>query len=359
MSQGKKILLYSTAFIVGIFFFFTGIAESKSFLAPVITAIIIAILILPLSNIMEKAGMGRGIASFLTTIVLLLFSLGFFWLISFEVKSFVKDWPEIKETMAPKLEDLKSYIFEHTPFSEDDLDQSTGGEGIPFMGSAQEMGAMAFGFFNKTLGFLGTYFLVLIYIFFLLNYRKKFKNFIILLFQEDKKKEVNTVIGKSGTVVQQYLVGRLILMLFLAILYSIGLGFSGVDNFILVSLIAAFLTIIPVVGNIIGFSMAMALSYLTTGETSSLIGVIITFSVAQLLEDYVLQPFIIGDKVDLHPFFVILVVILGSALWGVIGMILAIPIMAIITIISLNVPALYPFGYLFSKNGSKKKKSKD
>lgn len=347
--------MYSAAFIVGIFFLFTGIAESKSFLAPLITAIILAVLILPLSNIMEKGGMGRGISSFLTTIVLFIFSLGFFWLISFEVTSFVKDWPEIKETMSPKLEDFKSYVFEHTPFTEDDLDKSAGGEGIPFMGSAREMGAMAFGFFNKTLGFLGTYFLVFIYIFFLLNYRRKFKNFIVLLFKEDKKKEVNKVIGKSGKVVQQYLVGRLILMLFLAIVYSIGLGFSGVDNFILVSLIAAFLTLIPVVGNIVGFSLAMALSYLTTGETSALIGIIITFSIAQLLEDYVLQPFIIGDKVDLHPFFVILVVILGSALWGIIGMILAIPIMAIITIISLNVPALYPFGYLFSKNGAKKK----
>ena len=143
--------------------------------------------------------------------------------------------------------------------------------------------------------------------------------------------------------------GTSLLMLFLAIVYSIGLGITGVNNFILVSLIAAFLTLIPVVGNIIGFSLALVLGYLTTGETSALIGIIITFSIAQLLENYVLQPFVIGDKVDLHPFFVILAVILGGAIWGIIGMILAIPVMAIVTIISLNVPALSPFGFLFSK----------
>ena len=106
-------------------------------------------------------------------------------------------------------------------------------------------------------------------------------------------------------------------MLFLAIVYSIGLGFSGVDNFILVSIIAALLILIPELGNIISLAIAMALGYLTTGETSDLIGIIITFSIAQLLESYVLQPFIRKDKVDLHPFFVILVVILGSAVWGV------------------------------------------
>ncbi len=355
MSQGKKILFYSAILFVGLFFLFTGLVEAKGFLAPMVTAIILAILSLPLAKFMEKSGMGRGFASFLTTLALLLFSLGFFWLISFQIRSFVQDWPEIKETMAPKLEDFKSYVFEHTPLTKEDLNKSTKGDAIPFIGSAEETGAVAFGFFSKTLAFLGTYFLVFIYIFFLLNYRKKFKDFIVMLFHDDKKKEVRKVVSESGTVVQQYLVGRLLLMLFLAIVYSIGLGFSGVDNFILVSLIAAFLTLIPVVGNIVGFTLAMALSYLTTGETSALIGIIITFSVAQLLEDYVLQPFIIGDKVDLHPFFVIIVVMLGSAIWGVIGMILAIPIMAIITIVSLHVPALYPFGYLFSKKGSKKK----
>lgn len=355
MSQGKRILLYSASLFVGLFFLFTGVVEAKGFLAPLLTAIILALLALPLSKIMEKSGIGRGFASFLTTFVLLLFSLGFIWLISFQIRSFVADWPEIKETMTPKLEDFKSYVFEHTPLTENDLDKSMEGEAIPFIGSAGETGTMALGFFSKTLGFLGTYFLVFIYIFFLLNYRTKFKNFIVMFFRENKKKEVKEVVDKSGTVVQQYLVGRLLLMLFLAIVYSIGLGISGVDNFILVSLIAAFLTLIPVVGNIVGFTLAMALSYLSTGDTSALIGIIITFSIAQLLEDYVLQPFIIGDKVDLHPFFVILVVIMGSALWGVIGMILAIPIMAIITIISLHVPALHPFGYLFSKKGKQKK----
>ena len=358
MSQGKKILFYSSIIIVGTYFLFTGIVEAKVFLAPLLTAIILALLSLPLSRLLEKTGLGRGIASFITTFAILLFSLLFIWLLSFQVRSFIDDWPEIKETMKPKLEDFKTYVFDHTPLTEDDLNTSGGEKGFPFIGSPRKTGAMAFGFFSQTLGFMGTYLLVFIYIFFLLAYRTKFKNFIVMLFPEEKKKEVEGVVEKSGTVVQQYLVGRLLLMLFLAIVYSIGLGFTGVDNFILVSIIAAFLTLIPVVGNIIGFAMAMALGYLTTGETSALIGIIITFSVAQLLEDYVLQPFIIGNKVDLHPFFVILVVILGSALWGVVGMILAIPVMAIITIISLNVPALYPFGYLFSKKDQKKSKNK-
>lgn len=355
MSQGKKILFYSTLVFVGGYFLFTGLVEAKGFLAPLLTGIILSLVVLPLSRKMEKVGIGRGITSLLSTFIIFLFSLGLMWLISFQLKSFIDDWPEIKETMKPKVEQLKSFVMEQTPLTKEDMDVSGEDEEFSWLGAVPDKSGKALGFFSQAFGFLGNYLLVFIYVFFLLNYREKFKNFIVMLFRDEKKEEIKAVVGKSGTVVQEYLVGTLLLMLFLAIVYSIGLGFSGIDNFILVSIIAAFLTFIPVVGNIIGFSLALVLGYLTTGETSALIGIIITFSVAQMLENYVLQPFIIGDKVDLHPFFVILVVILGGATWGIIGMILAIPIMAIVTIISLNVPALSPFGFLFSKKDHDKK----
>lgn len=349
MSQGKKILLYSTLVLVGGYFLFTGLVEAKGFLAPLLTGIILSLVVLPISRKMEKAGIGRAITSFLSTFLIFLFSLGLMWLISFQVKNFIDDWPEIKETMKPKVEQLKSFVIEQTPLSEEDTDVSGEDQEFSLIEAVPDKSGKAIGFFSQAFSFLGNYLLVFIYVFFLLNYREKFKSFIVLLFPDEKKKEIKTVVGKSGTVVQEYLVGTLLLMLFLAIVYSIGLGLTGIDNFILVSIIAAFLTLIPVVGNIIGFSLALVLGYLTTGETSALIGIIITFSIAQMLENYVLQPFIIGDKVDLHPFFVILAVILGGAIWGIIGMILAIPVMAIVTIISLKVPALFPFGFLFSK----------
>ncbi|PAM93509.1 AI-2E family transporter, partial [Flavobacterium sp. IR1] len=116
------------------------------------------------------------------------------------------------------------------------------------------------------------------------------------------------------------MLGKLILIGLLAVVYYIGLGISGVSNFILVSIIEALLTLIPYFGNIIGLSLAMAFGYLTSGELGVLIGVLITFTVSQFLESYVLQPYVVGDKVDLHPFTVIVVVVLGGALWGVIGM---------------------------------------
>lgn len=346
MSKGKKILFYSTLIIVGFYFLFLGLAKAKGFLAPLITAFILSLIVLPLSQKMEKKGIKRTYSSLLNAFLLFLISLGFAALVSLQIKSFVDDWSQIKNTMEPKVEQLKSFVFEHTPLTKEDLERYYSSQKSG--GGTSNQGQKAFTFFSSVIGFFGTFLLTFIYVFFILNYRRRFKVFLLRLFPDEKKQEVKEIIPKTAKVTQDYLLGKLILMGLLAILYSIGLGISGVNNFILIGIIAALLTLIPYIGNIIGFGMAMAFGYLTSGETGVLIGIILTFSLAQFFESYVLEPYLIGDKVDVHPFIVILVVIIGNALWGVLGMILAIPIMAIITVILLHVPPLRPFGFLFS-----------
>lgn len=404
MSSGKKILFYSTLFIVTIYFLFLGLFEAKGFLIPITTAVILALVILPLGQALERKGVNRGFSSFLSTFSLFLISLAFMALVSFQIQSFVSKWPQIKETMKPKVEQAKTYIFQHTPLQKTDLQNS--GKNLPFMednsnsqnpnskatnsndqgnqnaagpgssssgsnstasqasqngstaqaggGSITSKGKKAFNFLIKTVGFIGSFLLVFIYIFFLLTYRKRFKEFLLRLFPKEKNGEVKQIIHKSATVTQQYLVGKLMLSGVLAVLYSIGLGISGVSNFILISLIAALLNILPYIGNIIGLILALAFGYLTSGDTGVLIGILITFSVAQFVESYFLEPYLVGDKVHLHPFMVILVVVMGGALWGIMGMLLAIPILAIITIVFLHIPPLHPFGFLFSRKSKNK-----
>ena len=372
MANGKQILYYSTLVVVFLFFLFLGLFKAKGFLIPFVTAIILALVILPLAQKLEGWKMNRGFSSFLSTFLLFLTALGFLALVSFQVQSFAGKWPEIKETMKPKVEQVKSFLFEHTSMQASDLQDS--GRNLPFMqekssagnpkrqGTSQaksgdssitQKGQKALSFLIKTVGFIGSFLLVFIYIFFLLTYRKRFKEFLLRLFPKEKNDEVKHIIHKSAQVTQQYLVGKLMLSGVLAVLYSIGLGVTGVTNFILISLIAALLNILPYIGNLIGLTLALAFGYFTSGETSVLIGILITFSVAQFVESYFLEPYLVGDKVDLHPFMVILVVVLGGSIWGIMGMLLAIPILAIITIIMLHIPPLHPLGFFFSKKSPK------
>lgn len=344
-NRGKEIVVYTTLFIIGAYFLFMGLARTKGLLAPLVIGVILALVVLPLAQRMERKGMKRGYASIINTFLIFLLSVGFFALISFQIKSFVDDWPQIKEQMTPRIEQLKAFALEHTPLKEGDLESSEASVSTLLSGGG---GQTAMNVVSAIFGFFANYLLTFIYIFFLLTYRRRFKEFIESLFPEEKRQRVREVIYESANVVQQYLIGKLILMGLLAVLYSIGLGISGVSNFILVGLIAAVLSLIPYIGNVIGFLLALSLGFLTSGETGVLIGIGITFFITQFVESYVFQPYIVGDKVDVHPFFVILVVIIGNAIWGIAGMILAIPLIGMLTIIFLHVKVLHPYGFLLS-----------
>jgi len=247
--------------------------------------------------------------------------------------------------MTPKIERVKEFALQHTPLNEKDIQETLNKSSI----SDLNLKNRVMSFMSGLTSFMANYLLTFVYVFFLLNYRRIFKDFLLRIFPDDKRKNVKTIIDKSASVAPQYLIGKLMLMGLLAVLYSIGLGISGVNNFILVSVIAAILTLIPYIGNIVGFTMAVVFGFLTSGETTVLIGIALTFTLTQFVESYVLQPYLIGEKVDVHPFFVVVSVIVGNMVWGIIGMILAIPIMGIITVILLNIKNLKPMGILLSK----------
>jgi len=344
MFTRKNLLFYLTAFVLTTYFLFLGLTKAKGFFTPLITGVILSLIVLPLSRKMESK-MNRSIASVLNSVFLFLVSIGLMSIISLQIRSFSEDWPKIEETMTPKIERVKEFALQHTPLNEKDIQETLNKSSI----SDLNLKNRVMSFMSGLTSFMANYLLTFVYVFFLLNYRRIFKDFLLRIFPDDKRKNVKTIIDKSASVAPQYLIGKLMLMGLLAVLYSIGLGISGVNNFILVSVIAAVLTLIPYIGNIVGFAMAVVFGFLTSGETTVLIGIALTFTLTQFVESYVLQPYLIGEKVDVHPFFVVVSVIVGNMVWGIIGMILAIPIMGIITVILLNIKNLKPLGILLSK----------
>lgn len=360
----NSILLNFTLLVIGLFFFIYGIIEAKEFLAPLVLAMVLALVTFPLANKLESLGLKPILATIFNVFLLLLFSVLFALVISWQMKIIVDDWDEIKESMAPKIEKVESYLLKHTPLEKEDLEESKSNMGMGEEGEEEEksendgeenkgVAKQAVGVLGGAAGFLTDFLITFVYIFFFIQYRKMFKKFILKLFAPEKQQEVKTIISKSASVVRHYLVGRLLLMVVLFVLYALGLWISGVENFIVVSIIAAILSLIPFVGNLLGYLLAMVMGIFSGGDMSILIGVTITFIVIQFLETYILQPLVLGDKLNVHPFFIILSVILGNAVWGIMGMVLAIPIFAIISVLSRNIPVFDAFGYLFSSEDEK------
>lgn len=393
-NRARTILTYFTVLVVGLFFFFFGLAKAKPFLAPLAVAVLLAMVILPVARWFERKGVKRGWASLFSSLLILLFFVTLAGLLSFEVKSFIEDWPKVKQQVEPKLTQLQQFIKEKTGIpvqnqtqrvslqlsggsmsgtggssgsaganaqqnQQQGQGQATSGAQQSQQGQAQSgaqsqqsggsMLSSAGSFIMKFLGFLGTALLTLIYVFFFLLYRSKFRKSIVKWVPEEKRPETDNVITDATHVSQNYLLGKLTLCVLIAVLYAIGLSIAGIKHAILISVLAAVLTLIPYLGNIIGFGLAMAMALFSGGSSTALIGVIVTFGVTQFLETYTLEPYVVGGKVNLNPILTIIVVVLGYEVWGVIGMLIAIPALGIFKVIFDHVPALNPLGYLLGQ----------
>lgn len=330
------------------FLVFGGMYFASSFLIPLAFAGILAMLMTPISAKMEAKGMNKALASFVCILILLLLVGGIGVLLSTQITNFAEDLPQIERQINDQLRSIQLYVQETFGVSPEEqkkaVKDGSGSGGV---------GSMVVGFLNAFTSIMANSLLVLVYMFLLLFYRTRFPKFIMKVVNEDEKEQTREIISESSQVAQQYLIGRGILILILAILYSIGMSIIGLDNAIFLSLIAALLSIIPYVGNILGFFLLMLMA-LAQGEGSTMyISILIVFSLVQFIESYLLEPYVVGAEVDIHPFFTVVIIIVGELIWGVAGMILAIPLLAIVKIIFSHIDSLEPYAYLIGDTRDK------
>lgn len=326
------------------FLIFGGLYLASAFLIPLAFAGILAMLMSPLCKKLEARGFNKAIASFTCILLLLLVFTGIGTLLSTQIVSFTEDLPQIEKHINEQVTSAQHFVQETFGVSPEEQEQAVKD------GSSSEngggVGSVVVSFINSLTGILANSLLVLVYMFLLLYYRSRFPNFVFKVVSEENKERARRIINESSQVAQQYLIGRGILILILAVLYSIGLVILNLDNAILLSLIAALLSIIPYIGNIFGFALLMFMALAQGGGSGMYLGITIVFSVVQFIESYLLEPFIVGTEVDIHPFFTIVIIIIGELIWGVAGMILAIPILGIIKIIFSHIDYMEPYAYL-------------
>ncbi len=382
----REIFVVAFLLITITYFLVEGMIGAQSFFAPLLVASLLAMIFLPLAGKLERAGFNRGWAALVSVLVGLSFFVGLFFLVSMQVQRISSDWPQIKQRLEPQVEQLQYWVYQKTGLNaveqkevikdnlpgggEDEKEKqdtsavdstpsppvtstasgnSTSGSSSGESSSSKSIFKMVGTYVLGFLGFVGTALLTGVYLFFILLYRSKIKKSILRFFSADKKDEAEVVIRSSVELSQSYLIGRFILIFILAVLYAIGLSISGVKHAILISIIAAVLSIVPYVGNIVGYVLAMAMAAFSGASVMAFVGVTVTFGVAQFVESYMLEPYVVGHKVNLNPLATIVVVVLGGAIWGIIGMIIFIPLIGILKIACDHIPVLHPLGYLLGE----------
>lgn len=127
--------------------------------------------------------------------------------------------------------------------------------------------------------------------------------------------------------------GQFLVMLGLGVVYSIGLSLVGLELALLIGLMAGLISFVPYLGFAVGIIAASIAAVMQFGEFMPLLGVFAVFATGQLLESFVLTPWLLGDRIGLHPLAVIFSVLAGGQLFGFVGVLLALPIAAVIMVV--------------------------
>lgn len=149
-------------------------------------------------------------------------------------------------------------------------------------------------------------------------------------------KQRDMVVGlakETDEVLGAFLRGQLLVMLALSIIYSVGLGLVGLKFAIAIGVVSGLVSFVPYLGFVFGIALASLTVVLEPEPLWRLVGVVATFSIAQVLEGSVLTPKLVGDRIGLHPVLIIFAVAAGGQLFGFFGILLALPAASVLSVL--------------------------
>lgn len=343
MSDSLKRLSITALSLIIITIILLSMVFGKNLLAPIAIAALLAMLLTPIMEKLMSWKVPRVLAAILSLMIIVLFIAGVFSLVSVQVYSFIDNFDELKSSADQRIDDLMNYLQSKSNFSRQEI-ETAADDGVNEMLTTVKN--KAGGIFSATTQGMTNFFLSFIYTLLFLLYHKRIKRAFVKFAAKDKQDEAEETLDKISKVAPQYLFGKLMLITFLAITYSVGLSLIGVKYGALLGIIAAFLSIIPYIGNLTGGLMPMVMVLITTQETWPILAIMGLFAGAQFIESYFLEPLIVGGKVSINPMASIIGVVVAGGIWGIPGMIIAIPYMGIIKILCDQVDRLEPVSIL-------------
>ena len=330
--------------IILVIFVFTLIV-AQNILVPLAFAIFLAFMAKPICTWFEAGIRSRVLSILLCFFVLIIPVALVLTLFSFQSVEVFSDLGGISERLRSGLDSILTWGFDRFNVS-----RSAGTEWIQ-----QNLGGAVEGPLDIITSGLGTsttvlanLFLTFIYTFLILLYRTSFKNFFLSQFPPTKRNVGQEFIEEVQEVTQQYLYGLGLVMIILGILNSAGLWLIGVEYALFWGFLAAFLAVIPYVGTFIGGLLPFLYSMVTAETWWQPLAVIVLFATVQAVEGNVITPKVVGSSVRVNPLAAILGLFIGGAIWGISGLVLAIPVVAILRVTFDNIDATKPLALLMS-----------
>jgi len=344
----KSVLFKWVLVLLLLFLTFSLLIYAKIILLPLTLAGLLAVLFTPVCNWMEKKGVSRALASLFCVILFILFLAIVIYFFIWQIGDITRDITAIERNVSEKLHELQLFLYRAFGITPDNQKKLLEGKN-------------ADGFSNIVTSFMGSFIFIvtnfiimLVYIFMLLYSRRHLKIFILKLVPETQKEKTEHIITQSSKATQHYLLGFALLVMLLWTMYSISFSIIGVKNAFFFAGLCGLLEVIPFIGSLTGITLTVLMVISQGGDGGMILTVLIVYVIIQSTQFYIIQPLLLGGEVDINPLVAIFVLITGEIVWGLGGMILAIPLTGIAKIIFDNVEELHPYGYLLGKHSERR-----
>ena len=320
---------------------------SKPVLMPLAIAGMFALVFMPLCRWLEKKGWPTVVSALFCGLIFALILAAILIFIVWHVQHIAADFSDIRQHFTGYLHGFRQYL--HDRFGMDTLKKDSPLP-IPVQPNNDGITRIAASLMGIVLSFAIDLLLILVYLIMLLCLRHEIRLFILRAFSKESTGKMEIVLTQSVKVVQQYLWGLAIVIGCLWIMYSIGFTLVGVHTPIFFAILCGILEIIPFVGNITGSTLTCLMALSQGGGFRMVLGVILTYMLIQGIQFYIISPLVMRTQVSIHPLFTIVILFAGDLVWGISGMILAIPALGIVKIVCDHMENLQPLGRLLGEN---------
>ena len=337
--------LKASVILLGLTLLFNSLYVLKDILVPIAFAMLIAILLNPVVNKLICWKVPKVLAILLALLAAVLITAGIVIFISSQLASFSELAPQLQQRGTEILKQITGWIQE--TFNVPEARQ------IKKLNEALQSGQAYIGqTLSTVMGIIGVVVLLPIYTFLILYYKPLFLSFFYEIFGHRHVEKVTDVLNETKVAVQKYIQGLLIETLIVAVMNAAALLLLGVKYAVLIGIIGALLNLIPYIGGLVAIALPVMMSVVTgsdAGFTTPIL-IIAAYSLIQFIDNNIIVPRIVSSKVEVNAFFSIVIVLLGGALWGVAGMFLSIPFLAICKIVFDRIDNLKPWGHILGTN---------
>ncbi len=308
-------------------------------LIPLLFSILFTVMLQPLTKFFQRLVRYKVLAILLTLLSMLI-GLGIIiTLLSMQLTVIINDLENITGQISKGLQRIFTWLNENLNLQKSDIKDS-----IPKL-TENAVGFVQKGITSVT-SFIFNLFFVLLLTFFLLWYQQNFKRFMLLQAVSKKTEKLEDILHQIQATMRKYLYGLLTVIAILAVLNSIGLLIIGIKYAVFWGVLAAFLAVIPYIGTTLGGTLPFLYAVATSDNWWQPMAVVGMYVIIQQLEGNIITPKVVGSSVSINPLVALLSIIIGGFIWGISGIILAIPIVGVVKIILDHNDRTRPLGFL-------------